>query len=134
MADPNKLKGLGSLQTPKPASTLLRLARERQAERSPAEPKGEAEPEPVVEAPAKAKRSKGRPKLDYETVQLGARVRQDTYDRMQAVMRRERIGLGPLVDRAMEIFEQTRLEQAKAIGKRNDGESDDDYIARVFRF
>lgn len=88
----------------------------------------------VVEAvePVKGK-SKGRPPLDYPTQQLGARVHKDTFRRVQLISKRERVGLGPLVDRMVREWERLRLSQAEAMGPRQEGESDDDYIARVFR-
>ncbi|MBO1022831.1 hypothetical protein IPV08_23000 [Methylobacterium sp. SD274] len=82
---------------------------------------------------ARSKKPKGRPKLDYDTRQLGARVSLATYDRMQAITKRERVGLGPLVDRMVAAWEEQRLSQAEALGPRLEGEDDDIYIARVFR-
>lgn len=112
MADLAKLKR----QPPTPAETLGNLG--------------------MVEAPAPAstpKKAKGRPKLDYATRQLGARVSTDTFERVQAISRRERVGLGPLVDRMVREWERVRLAQAEAIGPRLEGEDDDAYIARVFK-
>lgn len=86
----------------------------------------------AAEAPSPRK-GKGRPKLDYSTRQLGARVSTDTFERVQAISRRERVGLGPLVDRMVREWERVRLAQAEAIGPRLEGEDDDAYIARVFK-
>lgn len=99
-------------------------------------PAREASPGNVKEvepAKEKGKRSGGRPKLDYQTRQLGARVKVETFDRVQAIARRERVGLGPLVDRMVAAWEEQRLAQAERIGPRLEGEDDDAYITRVFK-
>ena len=137
-----------------PLLGLSREMRARRAEEAEAEERArvEAEEAAKVEARAKAeaeaaeerakveaeaakvkKKAKGRPKLDYATRQLGARVRTDTFDRVTAISKRERVGLGPLVDRMVREWERMRLEQAAAMGRRLEGEDDDAYIARVFR-
>lgn len=80
-----------------------------------------------------APKHKGRPPLDYPTRQLGARVHTDTFNRVQAIARRERVGLGPLVDRMVAAWERQRLAEAEAVGPRREGEDDDTYIARIFK-
>lgn len=80
-----------------------------------------------------APKHKGRPPLDYPTRQLGARVHTDTFTRVQAIARRERVGLGPLVDRMVAAWERQRLAEAEAVGPRREGEDDDAYIARIFK-
>lgn len=94
---------------------------------------GQAQSEPAAEAPAPKKKSSGRPPLDYRTRQLGARVRLETFDRVTAISRRERVGLGPLVDRMVAAWERQRLAEAEAVGPRREGEDDDAYIARIFK-
>ncbi|MFG5121733.1 hypothetical protein [Methylorubrum sp. POS3] len=152
MADMTKLRSAatagGLPAPPKPAEVLgnvkgpshAELERQRREERGRAEAEERARVEAedaaraeAAEAATEKKRAKGRPKLDYSTRQLGARVRSDTFDRVTAISRRERVGLGPLVDRMVREWERMRLEQAAAMGPRLEGEDDDAYIARVFR-
>jgi hypothetical protein len=135
--DATKLKkpaGLGAPPTPaeapgnvKPNASLQDLARQRRALLA-----SEVEdPAPVLKESKPGR--KGRPKLDYETRQLGARVHVDTYARIEAITKRERVGLGPLVDRMVVLYEEARLKQAQALGEQAQGETNDDFIARVFR-
>ena len=153
MADMSKLKKNPLGAPPKPeavlgnvktqGTSLLDLARQRAAEKDAAlKPKAVLE---VSEEPAQAEKralaaektpkkgGKGRPPLDYPTRQLGARVHADTFTRVQAIARRERVGLGPLVDRMVAAWERQRFEEASAIGPRLDGEDVDTYIARIFK-
>ena len=57
----------------------------------------------------------------------------ETFARVQAIARRERVGLGPLVDRMVAAWEEQRLAQAEKVGPRLEGEDDDAYITRVFK-
>lgn len=123
-APPKPAETLGNVKAP----SLLELSRQRREEKA-----AEAQVSTPAEEPKASKRAKGRPKLDYSTRQLGARVRSDTFDRVTAISKRERVGLGPLVDRMVREWERMRLEQAAAMGPRLEGEDDDAYIARVFR-
>ena len=87
--------------------------------------------EKVIEE--QGKRERGRPKRGYATRQLGVRLREDVFDRLQAIAQREGVGLTPLVTRMIAAWERQRLAEAAAIDPRRDGEDDDAYIARVFK-
>lgn len=144
MADMSKLLARTGLVEPAPkraeapgnvkVSSLADVARQMKSQRAQ-EPEPAPPPPAPLEEPkaAEKKKAKGRPPLDYATRQLGARVHVDTFDRVTAISRRERVGLGPLVDRMVREWERMRLSQAEAMGPRLEGEDDDTYIARVFR-
>ncbi len=97
----------------------------------PTKEKAEKEPPNVNET--KSKTSGGRPKLDYQTRQFGVLVSVETFARVQAIARRERVGLRAPVDRMVAAWEEQHLAQAEKVGPRLKGEDDDVYIARVFK-
>lgn len=113
----------------KPAvPSLLDLARQKQAE------KAEMVAAPAEELAPKVDRRRGRPKRTEDVRGFAARVKPETYDRIQAIVERDRWKLGPLVDKMVQVYEAQRIRDAlEIVGDRKPHESDDDLIRRAFR-
>ena len=85
-----------------------------------------AQPQP--DAPKnKGGRPKGPPR-----VPISFKIRSDVFDDMKRIADREGLSVTTLVERAVAVYEERRLDKALELVERQEGETDDAVIRRAF--